>query len=111
MTPQQRAGPPAGRLGTRRRPAAAALLLLLACLGGGAPRAAAMTQPDQLQIITAFRDAMLARPVSTQWAKALATWTCPTNPGNSVGGDCDPCGQQVRCTRSLPRRWYAPCMP
>ncbi|KAI3425934.1 hypothetical protein D9Q98_007906 [Chlorella vulgaris] len=72
------------------------LLLALACACAcWGPRAAAYTKPDQLQIITAFRDAMLARPVHTNWAKALATWTCPTNPANSVGGTCDPCGQLV----------------
>ncbi|PSC71898.1 carbohydrate-binding module family 1 [Micractinium conductrix] len=38
---------------------------------------------------------MLARPEHTNWTKALASWTCPTNPSNSVGGACDPCGQQV----------------
>ena len=38
---------------------------------------------------------MLARPGQQNWTKALATWTCPTNPANSVGGACDPCGQEV----------------
>lgn len=51
---------------------------------------------DQLALITAFRDAMLARPVSRGWAAALRSWTCPTDPANSVGATCDPCGQQVR---------------
>lgn len=71
--------------------AAAALCLLLA-----AGPAAALTNPDQLQIITAFRDAMLARPSQVNWTKALASWTCPTPADNSVGGACDPCGQEVR---------------
>lgn len=50
---------------------------------------------DQLQIITAFRDAMLARPGQKRWSLALASWTCPTDAANSVGGVCDPCGQEV----------------
>ncbi|PRW34079.1 glycoside hydrolase isoform A [Chlorella sorokiniana] len=70
--------------------AAAAALCLLA-----AGPTAALTNPDQLQIITAFRDAMLARPGQVNWTKALATWTCPTPANNSVGGTCDPCGQEV----------------
>lgn len=72
--------------------AAAALCLLLA-----AAPAAAFTKPDQLELITAFRDAMLARPGQVNWTKALASWTCPTPADNSVGGTCDPCGQQVGC--------------
>lgn len=85
------------------------LLLALACACAcWGPRAAAYTKPDQLQIITAFRDAMLARPVHTNWAKALATWTCPTNPANSVGGTCDPCGQLVRLKHS--GDWGAQCL-
>ena len=74
---------------------AASLILLLACCWGF-QQAAALTNPDQLQIITAFRDAMLARPGQQNWTKALASWTCPTDAGNSVGGACDPCGQKVR---------------
>ena len=38
---------------------------------------------------------MLARPGQQDWSKALASWTCPTPSDNSVGGSCDPCGQQV----------------
>lgn len=38
---------------------------------------------------------MLARPGQRDWTKALASWTCPTPADNSVGGTCDPCGQQV----------------
>lgn len=36
------------------------------------------------------------------WTKALASWTCPTNPVNSVGSACDPCGQQVCRARCSP---------
>lgn len=71
--------------------AAAALCLLLA-----ARPATALTNPDQLEIITVFRDAMLRRPGQVNWTKALESWTCPTPAANSVGGACDPCGQQVR---------------
>lgn len=71
--------------------AAAALFLLLA-----AAPTSALTNPDQLEIITAFRDAMLARPGQVNWTKALTSWTCPTPAANSVGGTCDPCGQEVR---------------
>lgn len=42
-----------------------------------------------------FRDEMLARPGQQAWTRALATWSCPTDPSNSVGNSCDPCGQQV----------------
>lgn len=38
-----------------------------------------------------FRDAMLAQPQHQQWAKALATWSCPTE----EDGSCDPCGSEV----------------
>ena len=78
----------------QRRLALAAAALLLACLGC-CQQAAAYTLPDQLELITAFRDAMLARPGQQNWTKALASWTCPTAPSNSVGGACDPCGQQA----------------
>lgn len=81
--------------------AAAALCLLLA-----AAPAAAFTKPDQLELITAFRDAMLARPGQVNWTKALASWTCPTPADNSVGGTCDPCGQQVGCKLKL---WQRAC--
>lgn len=70
---------------------ALALLAFAACAFRGA---SALTNPDQLQIITAFRDAMLARPGQVNWTKALASWTCPTNPRNSDGA-CDPCGYGV----------------
>jgi len=40
---------------------------------------------------------MLARPVHTNWTKALASWSCPTNVSNSFGDSsaCDPCGREV----------------
>ena len=37
---------------------------------------------------------MFARPAQVNWTKALASWTCPTNPSNSIG-DCDPCGAEA----------------
>lgn len=37
---------------------------------------------------------MLARPVHDNWAKGLASWTCPTDPSNS-DSECDPCGRQA----------------
>ncbi|KAL4436980.1 hypothetical protein ABPG75_004119 [Micractinium tetrahymenae] len=45
-------------------------------------------------IITAFRDAKLARPGQVNWTKALASWTCPTDASNS-DSSCDPCGREV----------------
>ena len=36
---------------------------------------------------------MLAR--GGNWTNALKTWTCPTDPSNSVGSDCDPCGKEA----------------
>ena len=50
-----------------------------------------------VEILTRFRDAMLARPVSANarpwygWKAALQSWTCPTPPADS-NGSCDPCG-------------------
>ena len=90
--------------------------LLLACLACRLQRVAAYTLPDQLELITTFRDAMLARPGQQNWTKALASWTCPTNPSNSVGGSCDPCGQQARpslgaaCKRRQPPATAARCL-
>jgi hypothetical protein len=76
-----------------RRLAAAALLLAL--LASCSRRALGFTLPDQYEKISAFRDAMLARPGQQNWTKALASWRCPTDPANTVGSSCDPCGQQV----------------
>lgn len=58
----------------------------------------------ELQILTAFRDTMLARSGQQNWTKALASWTCPTDPANSVGGACDPCSQEASAGRGLGRR-------
>lgn len=44
-------------------------------------------------ILVDFRDAMLAR--GGNWSNALKTWTCPTNPENTITGECDPCGAEV----------------
>lgn len=41
-----------------------------------------------------FRDAMFARPQSSNWRNALASWTCPTDPANS-DAECDPCGSNT----------------
>jgi hypothetical protein len=46
------------------------------------------------EILVAFRDAMINRP-GGNWSNALASWTCPTEPGNSISGECDPCGAEV----------------
>jgi hypothetical protein len=49
--------------------------------------------------LVAFRDSMRVR--STNWAAAIATWTCPTPPANtSPAGVCDPCGN------SYNGNWY-----
>jgi hypothetical protein len=102
-------------MASQRRLALAAALLL-ACLGSRQLQVAAYTLPDQLDLITAFRDAMLARPGQQNWTKALASWTCPTEPSNSVGGSCDPCGQQASegcgaaCKRRQPPATDARCL-
>lgn len=55
----------------RQRPAATAADARLACRLA-AHRATALTNPDQLEIITAFRDAMLARNGQENWTKVGA---------------------------------------
>ena len=47
-----------------------------------------------VELLVQFRDAMLARPNQVNWTKALASWTCPTDPSNSAGDSCDPCGSR-----------------
>lgn len=47
-----------------------------------------------MEFLEDFKDAMFARPAQVNWTKALASWTCPTDPSNSIG-DCDPCGNEA----------------
>ncbi|KAI8466186.1 MAG: hypothetical protein J3K34DRAFT_434556 [Monoraphidium minutum] len=65
--------------------------LLAALLLAMASRAAGLTTPDQFERLVAFRDATTAK--TTNWRDALASWRCPTAPGNS-DGECDPCGRR-----------------